>query len=191
MRVIAGEAKGRQLIVPAGGGTRSATDRVRETLFGILEPQLPDAIILDLFAGAGTLGIEALSRGAARATFVEQATGAHDRDLTRAQLVPHCHSPLEPGHVQLQRRVALERGGDAIDGKEVTRLKQREIFGVIEDQRDDPEVDEVGAVDPGERRGDDDLYAEVSEHDRGVLAGAALAVVASSDDERTRCGCGT
>jgi len=76
MRVIAGEAKGRQLIVPAGGGTRSATDRVRETLFGILEPQLPDAIILDLFAGAGTLGIEALSRGAARATFVEQATGA-------------------------------------------------------------------------------------------------------------------
>ena len=76
MRVIAGEAKGRQLIVPAGGGTRSATDRVRETLFGILEPQLPDAIILDLFAGAGTLGIEALSRGAARVTFVEQATGA-------------------------------------------------------------------------------------------------------------------
>ena len=74
--MIAGEAKGRRLIVPAGGGTRSATDRVRETLFGILEPQLPDATILDLFAGAGTLGIEALSRGAARVTFVEQAPGA-------------------------------------------------------------------------------------------------------------------
>ena len=76
MRVIAGEAKGRRLVVPAGGGTRSATDRVRETLFGILEPVLPDAAVLDLFAGAGTLGIEALSRGAARATFVEQAPGA-------------------------------------------------------------------------------------------------------------------
>ena len=76
MRVIAGESKGRRLVVPAGGGTRSATDRVRETLFGILGPQLPDAVILDLFAGAGTLGIEALSRGAAHATFVEQASGA-------------------------------------------------------------------------------------------------------------------
>ena len=76
MRVIAGEAKGRLLSIPAGGGTRSATDRVRETLFGILEPILTDAEVLDLFAGAGTLGIEALSRGAARATFVEQATGA-------------------------------------------------------------------------------------------------------------------
>ena len=76
MRVIAGEAKGRRLIVPAGGGTRSATDRIRETLFGILEPVLADAVVLDLFAGAGTLGIEALSRGAARATFVDQAAPA-------------------------------------------------------------------------------------------------------------------
>ena len=76
MRVIAGEAKGRRLIVPAGGGTRSATDRIRETLFGILEPILDGAVVLDLFAGAGTLGIEALSRGAARATFVEQAAPA-------------------------------------------------------------------------------------------------------------------
>jgi 16S rRNA (guanine966-N2)-methyltransferase len=76
MRVIAGEAKGRRLVVPKGGGTRSATDRIRETLFGILEPVLDGAVVLDLFAGAGTLGIEALSRGAARATFVEQAAPA-------------------------------------------------------------------------------------------------------------------
>ena len=72
MRVIAGEAKGRTLVVPRGGGTRSATDRIRETLFAILEPELEGARVLDLFAGAGTLGIEALSRGAARATFVER-----------------------------------------------------------------------------------------------------------------------
>jgi 16S rRNA (guanine966-N2)-methyltransferase len=76
MRVIAGEAKGRRLVVPEGGGTRAATDRVREALFGILTPVLADAEVLDLFAGAGTLGIEALSRGAARATFVEQAPRA-------------------------------------------------------------------------------------------------------------------
>jgi 16S rRNA (guanine966-N2)-methyltransferase len=76
MRVIAGEAKGRTLVVPRGGGTRSATDRLRETLFAILEPELEDARVLDLFAGAGTLGIEALSRGAARGTFVERGAEA-------------------------------------------------------------------------------------------------------------------
>src|SRR6266404_4207396 len=76
MRVIAGEAKGRRLVGPEGGGTRAATDRIRETLFGILTPVLADATVLDLFAGAGTLGIEALSRGAAHATFVEQAPRA-------------------------------------------------------------------------------------------------------------------
>ncbi len=76
MRVIAGEAKGRTLVVAKGGGTRSATDRVRETLFAILTPRLLDSTVLDLFAGAGTLGIEALSRGAATATFVERSPEA-------------------------------------------------------------------------------------------------------------------
>jgi 16S rRNA (guanine966-N2)-methyltransferase len=76
MRVIAGEAKGRTLILPRGGATRAATDRIREALFAILEPDLPGARVLDLFAGAGTLGIEALSRGAAGATFVERGADA-------------------------------------------------------------------------------------------------------------------
>lgn len=76
MRVIAGEAKGRTLVVPRGGATRAATDRIRETLFAILEPDLEGARIADLFAGAGSLGIEAVSRGAARATFVERGAEA-------------------------------------------------------------------------------------------------------------------
>ena len=76
MRVIAGIAKGRVLVAPRGTGTRPATDRIRETLFGILEPDLPGTRVLDLFAGAGTLGIEALSRGAAHATFVERSADA-------------------------------------------------------------------------------------------------------------------
>lgn len=76
MRVIAGEAKGRRLVVPKGGVTRAATDRIRETLFGILTPYLAGADVLDLFAGAGSLGIEALSRGAVHATFVEQSAAA-------------------------------------------------------------------------------------------------------------------
>jgi 16S rRNA (guanine966-N2)-methyltransferase len=74
--VIAGEAKGRRLVVPAGGGTRAATDRIRETLFGILEPVIAETEVLDLFAGSGALGIEALSRGAAHVTFVEKAPKA-------------------------------------------------------------------------------------------------------------------
>jgi 16S rRNA (guanine966-N2)-methyltransferase len=76
VRVIAGSAKGRTLDAPRGGATRPATDRIRETLFAILEPVLDDARVLDLFAGAGTLGIEALSRGAAHATFVERSAQA-------------------------------------------------------------------------------------------------------------------
>ena len=78
MRVIAGAAKGRTLVAPKGTGTRPATDRIREALFQILEPDLGDARVLDLFAGAGTMGIEALSRGAAHATFVERAAAALD-----------------------------------------------------------------------------------------------------------------
>src|SRR4051794_14529401 len=76
MRVIAGEAKGRTLFAPKGTGTRPATDRIRETLFAILEPDLEGVSVLDLFAGAGTMGIEALSRGAAHATFVERSAAA-------------------------------------------------------------------------------------------------------------------
>ena len=76
MRVIAGSAKGRTLGAPRGGDTRPATDRIRETLFAILEPVLADARVLDLFAGAGTLGIEALSRWAEHATFVERSAEA-------------------------------------------------------------------------------------------------------------------
>lgn len=78
MRVIAGLAKGRTLVAPRGTGTRPATDRIREALFAILEPELPESRVLDLFAGAGTMGLEALSRGAAQVTFVERSAAALD-----------------------------------------------------------------------------------------------------------------
>ncbi len=70
MRVISGEAKGRKLVSP-GEATRPITDRVKENLFNILGTRVIDARVLDLFAGAGSVGIEALSRGARYATFVE------------------------------------------------------------------------------------------------------------------------
>ncbi|HEX5824663.1 MAG TPA: 16S rRNA (guanine(966)-N(2))-methyltransferase RsmD [Candidatus Limnocylindrales bacterium] len=74
-RVIAGTAKGIHLRAP-GPGTRPLADRVKQTLFAILEPDLAGAHVLDLFAGSGAAGIEALSRGAATATFIEKDQGA-------------------------------------------------------------------------------------------------------------------
>ena len=73
MRVIAGTAKGRTLRSPRTRDTRPITDRAKESLFAILGPRIPGSRFLDLFAGTGGVGIEALSRGAAHATFVERA----------------------------------------------------------------------------------------------------------------------
>jgi len=72
MRVTGGENAGRTLKVPKSGAIRPTQDRVREALFSILMPELSGAAFLDLFAGTGAVGLEALSRGAASATFVEQ-----------------------------------------------------------------------------------------------------------------------
>ena len=76
MRVIAGTAKGRVLRSPRARDTRPITDRAKESLFSILAPRIPGSRFLDLFAGTGGVGIEALSRGAAHATFVERAASA-------------------------------------------------------------------------------------------------------------------
>lgn len=76
MRVIAGEAKGRRLRTLASRDLRPTSDRVREALFSTLGPRVAGGRVLDLYAGSGSLGIEALSRGAARATFVERHRAA-------------------------------------------------------------------------------------------------------------------
>lgn len=74
MRIISGQWRGRPLVAPKGGATRPTADRTREALFSMLTSRLgsfEDLRVLDLFAGSGALGLEALSRGAAHATFVE------------------------------------------------------------------------------------------------------------------------
>ena len=71
MRVVAGSARGLKLVPPVGDRVRPTLDRVREALFNIIGPDLPGASFLDLFAGSGANGIEALSRGAVRAVFVD------------------------------------------------------------------------------------------------------------------------
>ena len=80
MRIIAGTARGRRIEAPEGKNTRPTLDRVRENLFNILQMNIRDSRVLDLFAGSGALSIEALSRGAERATLVDS-----DRNASRIQ----------------------------------------------------------------------------------------------------------
>lgn len=81
MRIIAGAAGGRNIVAPKGIDTRPTQDRVRESLFSILGPGLDQSYVLDLFAGSGALGLEALSRGAAYAVFVDKARAAQEAVL--------------------------------------------------------------------------------------------------------------
>ncbi len=92
MRVIAGIARGTPLQAPRDRLTRPITDRVKETLFDILGASVVEARVLDLYAGSGAIGIEALSRGAGHVTFVERATPALNalrRNLDRTRLSRH------------------------------------------------------------------------------------------------------
>jgi len=97
MRVIAGEYRGRRLAAPTWPGLRPTSDRLKESVFAILAPVLAGARVLDGFAGSGALGIEALSRGAASAVFVEQdsrAAGLIERNLA------HCR--ISDGYVMIR-----------------------------------------------------------------------------------------
>ena len=76
MRIIAGTYRSRTLVAPTGMSTRPTSDRLRETLFNVLAPRIENAAFLDLYAGSGAVGLEAISRGALRVTFVERAPAA-------------------------------------------------------------------------------------------------------------------
>jgi 16S rRNA (guanine(966)-N(2))-methyltransferase RsmD len=98
MRVIAGKARRLLLKTPEGFETRPTTDKTKETLFNILNPYLADADFLDLFSGSGAIGIEAISRGAKYAAFVEDSKAALDcikanllftKLANAAEIIPH------------------------------------------------------------------------------------------------------
>ena len=114
MRIVAGAWGGRRIEAPPGRDTRPTTDRVREAWMSALAPVLPGARVLDLFAGSGALGLEALSRGAEHATFVEnapaalralranlQALGAEERSTVVRTDAMRFAAGLEPGAFDL------------------------------------------------------------------------------------------
>jgi len=89
VRIIAGERKGHTIFAPRGRETRPTSDRVRENVFNIIGPWIEGARVLDLYAGSGAMGLEALSRGAASAVFVESdpdAVRAIERNLDKLRL---------------------------------------------------------------------------------------------------------
>jgi 16S rRNA (guanine(966)-N(2))-methyltransferase RsmD len=89
VRIIAGSRKGHSIAAPRGRHTRPTSDRVRENVFNLVAPWVEDARVLDLFAGSGAMGLEALSRGAARAVFVEADPAACrtiERNLDKLRL---------------------------------------------------------------------------------------------------------
>ena len=102
MRIIAGRWRGRRLQGPVGADVRPTTDRTREALFSILGPQVQGCVVLDLCCGAGGLGLEALSRGAAQVIFVDQARAS--LAATRANL-DLCGA--EPGTYRLETGEAM------------------------------------------------------------------------------------
>lgn len=108
MRVIAGVARGHRLRPPAGRDVRPTADRVKESLFNVLAPRLDSSSFLDLFAGSGAVGIEALSRGAARAVFVD----ANPASLRLVQANLAATGLAAAGHHALLRADALRAVAD-------------------------------------------------------------------------------
>ena len=116
MRVIAGSAKSLPLKTLRGNTTRPTTDRIKETLFNIISADIPDCRFLDLFSGSGGIGIEALSRGASEAVFVEQ-------DRAAVQVIRH---NLRFTHLEDRARII---GMDAVQA--VDTLRGEAPFDVI------------------------------------------------------------
>jgi 16S rRNA (guanine966-N2)-methyltransferase len=115
VRVIAGRLGGRTLVAPRGRSVRPTSDRVREALFSILGDIISDSDVLDLFAGSGALGIEALSRGAASAVFVDSSAAsirAVRRNLAALELDAEVRH--ERAEAYLQRARAARRQYDLV-----------------------------------------------------------------------------
>lgn len=94
LRIVAGAYRNRRIVAPAGSRVRPTSDRVREALYDILGPTLEGASVLDAYAGSGALGLEALSRGAASATFVEYHPDAIRflrRNIESLDAIARCH----------------------------------------------------------------------------------------------------
>ena len=94
MRIITGSAKGRRLVTLEGDSTRPTSERIKGAIFSSIQFECEGRVVLDLFAGSGQMGLEALSRGAARATFIDSGREAIEivkKNATTTELIGRCH----------------------------------------------------------------------------------------------------
>jgi 16S rRNA (guanine966-N2)-methyltransferase len=128
IRIIGGQWRGRKLSVPDSAGLRPTGDRARETLFNWLQAQVPGARCLDLFAGTGALGLEALSRGAASSVFVER-----DRRLVEGLQGRVLEGLADGGHLAAGARVYVEQDArdPEIDPGERYELLRSKTMGEV------------------------------------------------------------
>ena len=148
MRVISGSAKGRKLFSVPGAGTRPITARVKTALYNILGPQIVDSVVLDLFAGTGSVGIEALSRGAGSVVFVERARKAI---------------------VTLRRNLEITRLGDRAE------IVFMDAFRYVEQARDTARFDYVYVAPPQYKQLWAKMLLAID--DRGLLSADGVAIV--------------
>jgi 16S rRNA (guanine966-N2)-methyltransferase len=133
VRIVGGSLGGRVLRAPSGAATRPTSEKVREALFSILGPPEPDAVVLDLFAGSGGLGIESLSRGAARAVFVDKGRPAIDvlrRNLSELGIADRADVVMSDAVAFLTRRPARPYRWVFIDPPYATDLAVRCLQGL-------------------------------------------------------------
>lgn len=160
MRIITGSARGCKLKVPKGMATRPTADRIKESLFNILGTTVRDARVLDLFAGTGSLGLEALSRGAAAAVFIDQRTARLiAENAGHAHLVGRAEILAGDAFRQMERLAAARRQFDLVfcDPPYARGLWQRALalldsaallapdaLVVVESGRGEPDVPPMG-----------------------------------------------
>jgi 16S rRNA (guanine(966)-N(2))-methyltransferase RsmD len=160
MRIIAGLYKGRTLKAPTWNGLRPTSDRLRETLFNVLAPDIDGARVIDAYAGTGAVGIEALSRGAAHVTFIEldaRAVRLIETNLARCG-VKERYAIIRAGFAGAARRLAGEQAdiifldppygpaalGDALEA--ASALASPATIVVIEHARRDAAPESAGAL---------------------------------------------
>ena len=117
MRVIAGKARGHKLISPEGMDVRPTSDRVKESMFNIIQKKLVDSVVVDFFSGTGNLGIEALSRGAAKAYFIDKSPNSIKiirENLEKTRLDPFAEVINQESELAVNTLVAKKVQADVI-----------------------------------------------------------------------------